>query len=100
MTNHFLSTKPRSFLAPIVAAAIATILFVMQGGTGGVHGTFDGLIGFLMLPSLLLFVVIPLPDSILRHDYLFIIVLPMLVNLALLWLGRYFFALLSGKLKG
>ena len=97
MTNRLFRAKPRILLVPIVAAAISTILFVIQGGAGGGHGAFDGLIGILMLPSVLLFVVVPLPDVVLRHDYLFLIALPMLVNFALLWLGTYLFAFLRRK---
>lgn len=73
---------------PIVLGTFATVLFLMQGGFGGGHGKFDGLIVVLMLPAIAIVEGAPLPESIIRFDYLLIIAIPTLVNLMVLWLIR------------
>lgn len=73
-------------LIPAAAGIAATLLFVAQGGFGGGHGTWDSVIGFLMLPSILAMALTPLPDWLFAHDYLFFVAIPTVANTALLWL--------------
>jgi hypothetical protein len=78
--------KPLVALPPL-AGLIATALFLLQGGFGGGHGRFDGLIVTLMLPSIYLIQVIPLPGWILHYDLAYTVALPTLVNTGLIWLA-------------
>jgi hypothetical protein len=79
-------------LLPAACAAVATILFVVQGGFGAGHGPFDQAIALLGFPAILLLDAVPLPQFILSHDFLLIIWFPAFVNAALLfalvWLVR------------
>ncbi|MBY0502613.1 MAG: hypothetical protein K2X03_01805 [Bryobacteraceae bacterium] len=81
--------KSRVVFVPLYAAAVATGLFFAQGGFGGGHGMFDGIIVCLVFPSILAISVMPLPEFVLYYDYLFLIALPALANFALLWLGLW-----------
>ena len=65
---------------PAVLGAIAALLMLVQGGYGGGHGSFDGLVITLMLPAVLLVQFLPLPTWALRNDFILIVVLPALVN--------------------
>jgi hypothetical protein len=76
---------PRLVYVPLALGAIATILFFSQGGFGGGHSDFDGVIVTLMLPGVLLLSFIPLPGPVLHYDYLPIIALPTVVNMMLAW---------------
>jgi hypothetical protein len=74
-------------LAPIVAGAISTLLFLVQGGFGGGHSQLDFVIEILGLPSILLNLV--LPASISLPDILLIVWIPALMNAILFFLfGR------------
>ena len=65
---------------PVVLGVIAALLMLAQGGYGGGHGSFDGLVITLMLPAVLLVQALPLPAWALRNDFILIVVLPALVN--------------------
>ena len=71
-------------VVPLVAAALATVLFALQHGFGGGHGAFDQTIGLLALPGILLIDQLPLPNT--TPDFLLVVLLPAVLN-ALLWLG-------------
>lgn len=80
----------RLWLLPPALALISTALYFGQGGFGGGHGRFDAVLLSLGLPWSLL----PLPDFLLASDLVWLTVLPLLINSALvacvtLWLrGR------------
>ena len=65
---------------PVVLGAISASLMLAQGGYGGGHGPFDGLIVTLMLPAILLVQIMPLPEWALRNDFLLVVLIPTLVN--------------------
>jgi hypothetical protein len=71
---------------PIVAGTLATFFFFLQGGFGGGHGRFDGLIVVLMLPAIALLEVVPMPEAIVRFEYIFLIAIPTLINVGVLCL--------------
>jgi hypothetical protein len=70
---------------PVVGGGVASILFLAQGGFGGGHGNYDGLIIVLCLPSVLMSEAIAplLPKFIRSHDFFLIIVFPTLINILL-----------------
>lgn len=70
-------------LVPIAAAAVATILFVLQGGFGGGHGDFDAAIVMLGVPASLLMLWIPVPEVLGSSDLALKVLTPALVNWAL-----------------
>ena len=72
---------------PLLAGVVSTILFFVQGGFGGGHGRFDGYIVTLMLPSIYLIQVIPLPLWMLYFDLTYTVIFPTLVNTGLVWLA-------------
>jgi hypothetical protein len=63
-------------------AAVASTLFAAQGGLGRGHGRFDQALFFLGLPWLLILVVIPWPEALWLSDYVMIVLLPLVLNLA------------------
>ena len=63
-------------------AAVASALFVAQGGVGRGHMRFDQVIGILGLPWLLILEVTPWPESLWLGDYVMIVLLPLACNLA------------------
>jgi hypothetical protein len=69
---------------PVVAAFVATALFLMQHGFGAGHGRFDQALGILALPGILLVAYLPLSESV--PDFLLVILLPAVFNI-LLWVG-------------
>jgi hypothetical protein len=74
-------------VVPGLAGLVATVLFLIQGGFGGGHGNFDGLIVTLMLPSVYLVQIIPLPKWVLYFDLSYTVIAPTLMNTILVWLG-------------
>ncbi len=68
---------------PLVFGLISTVMFAIQGGFGGGHGSFDFHIGVLGLPSILLVEGMPLPDLALNHDIILVVWLPAILNAAL-----------------
>jgi hypothetical protein len=77
--------KPRrtALVATLVVVVLAlfaasSILFAAQGGFGAGHGRFDQALFFLGLPWLL----IPWPESLWVSDYVMIVLLPLVLNLA------------------
>jgi hypothetical protein len=66
-------------LGIIVIAIASTILYWAQGGFGGGHGRFDKTLYVLALPAAAL----PWPEVLRRRDYMWLIVMPLLVNLSL-----------------
>src|SRR5438128_2354120 len=83
-------------VVPLLAGVVSTILFFAQGGFGGGHGSFDGIIVTLMLPSVFAAEAIPLPQWILYFDLTYTVIIPTLMNTALVWLAYQ----LVGKLRG
>jgi hypothetical protein len=71
-----------AFIGVLALAAVASTLFVAQGGFGAGHGRFDQALFFLGLPWLLILVVIPWPESLWLGDYAMIVLLPFVCNLA------------------
>lgn len=71
---------------PIVAAVVATVLLVAQGGFGAGHGAFDRAIWILGLPASLLLEWVPAPRVVERHDLLLMVWWPAIANV-LLWAG-------------
>jgi hypothetical protein len=69
---------------PVVAALVATTLFLIQHGFGGGHGNFDQTLGILALPGILLMAYLPLSESI--PDFVLVIWLPAVFNFVL-WIG-------------
>src|SRR5262245_19783159 len=66
-------------LVPVICGVVSTALFVIQGGFGGGHGTFDFFIFMLGLPSTLIMERVPLPSFVEQHDILLVIWLPVLM---------------------
>lgn len=65
-------------LAAVVAVfAVASVVFVAQGGFAGGHGRFDRMIGLLALP----WVLVPWPESLWVSDYIMLVLLPLGCNL-------------------
>ena len=78
-----------AFVGVLALAAVASALFVVQGGFGRGDGRFDQLIGILGLPWMLILVVVPWPESLWLGDYMMIVLLPLVLNLCCvlgLWL--------------
>lgn len=71
---------------PLLAGLTASLLFLAQGGFGGGHGKFDGLIVVLGLPTVLMSESAPLPNFITRHDFFLIVALPTVMNTLLFFL--------------
>jgi hypothetical protein len=67
---------------PLLAALIASALFLAQDGLGGGHGDFDRLIWLLGLPGVLLAEWAPAPLT--KHDLLLLVLWPAIWN-ALFW---------------
>jgi hypothetical protein len=67
-------------LLVLVAAIAATssVLFLRQGGFGGGHGDFDKVIFVLALP----WSEIPWPEFLTKHDFVWLVGLPLLLNVA------------------
>jgi len=63
----------------ILAGATSTLLFLIQGGFGGGHGRFDCAIAILGLPWIL----VPWPEFLYRHDSIWLLVLPFVLNLSI-----------------
>jgi hypothetical protein len=63
-----------------LAAASSAGLFISQGGFGGGHLRFDYAIYLLSLPWGLL----PWPEPLLKHDFIWILILPWFFNALLL----------------
>jgi hypothetical protein len=66
----------------LVIAAVASALFVAQGRVGAGHMRFDQVIGILGLPWLWVLELIPWPESLWFGDYVMIVLLPLVCNLA------------------
>ena len=86
-------SKPRrtALVAALVVVVLAlfaasSILFAVQGGFGGGHGRFDQALFLLGLPWLLILEVTPWPESLWLGDYVMIVLLPLVCNLAVVLL--------------
>jgi len=87
--------KPRrtALIATLLVVVLAlfaasSILFAAQGGFGRGHARFDQVIGILGLPWLWVLELIPWPESLWLGDYVMIVLLPLVCNLAvvlMLW---------------
>ena len=82
-------SKPRrtALVAALVVVVLAlfaasSILFAVQGGFGGGHGRFDQALFLLGLPSSLIVVSAPWTESLWLGDYVMIVLLPLVCNLA------------------
>ena len=69
---------------PVVAAVVATALFLLQHGFGAGHGQFDQALGVLALPGILFIERLHLPESV--PDFFLVVLLPAVFNV-LLWFG-------------
>jgi len=65
-----------ALLLAVVIAAASAVLFLKQGGFGGGHGDFDKIIFILGLP----WTGIPWPQFIIKHDFIWLIGLPLAMN--------------------
>ena len=86
-------SKPRrtALVAALVVVVLAlfaasSILFAVQGGFGGGHGRFDQALFLLGLPSSLIVVSAPWTESLWVSDYVMIVLLPLVCNLAVVLL--------------
>jgi len=71
-----------ALIGVIGVAAVASALFVAQGGVGRGHMRFDQVIGILGLPWLWVLELISWPESLWLGDYVMIVLLPLACNLA------------------
>jgi TRAP-type C4-dicarboxylate transport system permease small subunit len=69
----------RILLIPITLGVVATILFLIQGGFGGGHGSLDQAIFAVGLPAVLATLALPTWPG----DYLGLVLLPAIANVAL-----------------
>ena len=81
---------PRILLVPIALALLAILLFVVQGGFGGGHGSLDQAIFAVGLPAVLATLALPTWPG----DFLGLVLLPAVINIAIWFVAvRAFFAL-------
>src|SRR5438876_7903159 len=66
-------------------ALAASYLYVIQGGFGAGHGRFDKALFIMSLP----WSAVPWPEALARRDYVWLIVIPLTLNLTLLSLFRF-----------
>ncbi len=78
----------RLIYVPLLLSLFATAFFLLQGGFGGGHGDYDGVILTLMFPGILIVVSLSLPAEVLHYDYLLLIAMPGLLKTAMMWLIR------------
>jgi hypothetical protein len=71
----------RGFIAVLAVALLASLLFILNRGFGGGHGKYDGILGVLGLPWILL----PWPDFLYRYDFVWLILVPLVLN----WLSIF-----------
>lgn len=71
---------------PIVEGVIATIVFVIKGGTAGGHQVSDFVIAWLVFPSLGLIPHLPLPEIVYKLEYVVIVLIPVVLNSILMFL--------------
>ena len=69
-------------LIVLAVFAASSILFGTQGGMGRGHGRFDFALFLLGLPWMLILVMIPWPESLWLGDYVMVVLLPLVCNLA------------------
>jgi hypothetical protein len=72
-------------IATLIVAGVtisSSVLFSMQGGFGGGHGDFDRAIFFLGLP----WAAVPWPEVLNKHDFIWLIALPFVLNVLCLFL--------------
>ena len=82
----------KGFIVVLAVALIASLLFTLNRGFGGGHGKYDGILGVLALPWILL----PWPDFLYHRDFVWLIFVPLVLNLLsvfsigrlILWLTR------------
>jgi hypothetical protein len=75
----------KAFIVVSVITLLATVLFILNRGFGGGHGTYDSALGILALPWILL----PLPGFLFKYDFVWLVLTPFILNfLAVLVLGR------------
>ena len=65
-------------VVPVLAGLVSTVLFSIQGGFGGGHGKFDGLIVALGLPSIYLVQIAPLREWVLCFALTYTVILKLL----------------------
>jgi hypothetical protein len=73
------NARPRILIIPVTLGVVATLLFAMQGGFGGGHGSLDQAIFALGLPGVLASLVLPSWPG----DFLGFVLLPAVINIAL-----------------
>jgi NADH:ubiquinone oxidoreductase subunit 5 (subunit L)/multisubunit Na+/H+ antiporter MnhA subunit len=67
-----------ALVAVTMVAIVATAFFLLQGGFGGGHGRFDRTIFVMGLP----WAAMPWPYVVIRYDFVWLIGLPWVLNLA------------------
>jgi len=67
----------------VLVAVVATMCFGMQGGFGGGHGDLDLVLFILALPWSL----VPWPELIVSIDFVWLVLLPFVLNVAAIILG-------------
>jgi len=65
-----------ALLAVTAIAAVSSVLFLKQGGFGGGHGEFDKALFIIGLP----WAGIPWPETLIKHDFVWLIGLPFCLN--------------------
>jgi hypothetical protein len=84
----------KAFIAVFVIALLATLFFFLNDGFGAGHGPYDRALGILALPWILL----PWPDFMLKHDFVGLILVPLVLNLfVVLVVGKFLLAHVSTK---
>jgi hypothetical protein len=75
----------KAFIAVFVITLLATVIFFLNHGFGAGHGPYDRALGILALPWTLL----PWPDFLFKHDFVWLVVVPLVSNLVVVLLvGR------------
>ena len=77
-------------------ATISSLLFLKQGGFGGGHGDFDMILFILGLP----WVGVPWPELFTKHDFVWLIGLPLALNLACVFIASAIFGSVRRRQHG
>jgi hypothetical protein len=79
---------PRLLAVALGVCAVASILFVFQGGFGAGHEPFDLMIFILGLPWTLILLVLPNSEALWLSDYVMLVLLPLGCNLLVIVVAR------------
>ena len=76
----------RAFIAVSATTLLSTVLFFLNHGFGARYGSYDRAVGILALPWILF----PWPDLLFQHDFIGLVLIPVVLNLlAVLLVGRF-----------